>query len=222
VSASGGRNKIMKRNPIIYLCIVTIVATVVWMIEKPNKPRHGTAETARLFAELDPAKVTRIEIEHLINGIELKRHFYNWTIEEFKTAMGKKLEGGEVKAASKPAQEKIVADNAKVRRLIDTLKNTRVETIISSNPEKQAQLQVNNIGLQVRAYDSSGNLLAHLYIGKNGPDYMTTYVRKEGDDNVYLVKQYLGPLFTPQIDSWRYRSNWEKLAESRKSVAASK
>lgn len=201
------------KNPVIYLCIVTIVATIVWMIEKPSKPRHGTTETLSLFAELDPAKVTSVQIEHLINGIQLKRHLYNWTVSEFETDMANDLSQKEGKIFTPSSDQKIIADKIKVQLLLDTLKNTKVETIISSNPEKQAQLQVNKLGLQIRAHDSSGNVLAHLYVGKNGPDYMTTYVRKEGDNNVYLVKQYLGPLFAPQLDAWKYRSIWEKLSQ---------
>ena len=45
--------------------------------------------------------------------------------------------------------------------------------------------------------------LAHVYVGKNGPDIFSTYVRAEGADTVYLVDQILKNTYDRELKDWR-------------------
>jgi hypothetical protein len=78
------------------------------------------------------------------------------------------------------------------------------EDIISRNPSKQEIFQVDpNNGFEVEIKGEEDKTLAHFYIGKNGPDFMSTYFRKAGSDEVILYKGFhLRSRFDKPADAW--------------------
>ncbi|MBU1110921.1 DUF4340 domain-containing protein [Patescibacteria group bacterium] len=101
----------------------------------------------------------------------------------------------------------VVADQGSVPanqdRVDDILRVTTElirEELISENPDKQSDLQVNSSGTRVQLYQGD-NVVADYYVGQVGPDFYSTYVRKEGEDKVYLVNKVLASVVMP-LD-WR-------------------
>jgi hypothetical protein len=45
--------------------------------------------------------------------------------------------------------------------------------------------------------------IAHLYIGKSGPDLFSTYIRKAESDEVFLYEEHLRGQFDREVNNWR-------------------
>ena len=57
--------------------------------------------------------------------------------------------------------------------------------------------------MQVWFYDTEGTELAKLYLGKIGAGFGESYIRKEGDNNVYLTDHFLRVLFPADAQKWK-------------------
>lgn len=173
----------MKR-PVFYLLGALVLAAIVVLIERPGGTPGDREGTRQIFKTLDPNKVARIEIERLLDGVSLVREEKMWLV-------------------GKGDEPLTPADAAKVSEALTTLQQFTTTSLVSTNPEKQGVFQVNQLGLQVRAYDAAGALLAHVYVGKQGPDFFSTYVRHGGEDRVYLTRTSLSGHFPTVLEYWR-------------------
>jgi hypothetical protein len=201
----------MRGKSYLYLLGAVIIASGVVYFERPGEQRGGTAEHP-LIAGMARDTVARLEIEHLLNAVTLVRDGTAWQVQSLPSAMGAKLEAGKTDAvtAVTPPQPgpHFPADGARVQQVIDVLSGLSVGAVASRNPEKQNQLQLSALGLQVRAFDTAGKKIAHLFVGKQGPDYFTTYVRRDGEDEAYLVHEPLSGRFPVRVTDWRDKAVW--------------
>lgn len=197
----------MKRSYII-LILAVAVAALVWLIERPERPDVGDFSPFVMYPALDIKKVGRIEIEHLVNGIVLAKDGDDWKVSLLETGLGRQVEekkGGE-EGGGFP---QFKADRSKVDTFLDQIGRLEAQLLVSTNPEKQATYQVNKLAKQVRVFDTSGEQLVDLYIGKEGPEMFTAYVRQGGRDEVYLVGEHIGAALPAEVMSWRDRRIWE-------------
>jgi len=57
-------------------------------------------------------------------------------------------------------------------------------------------------GVEVKVFDAEQKILAHFFIGKTGPDFFSTYLRKEGSDEVLQLGS-ITSTFDKTIENWR-------------------
>lgn len=201
----------------IFLIAVIIVAAVVWIIERPGDERLSNFKPFRLYPGMNINDVEKIEIENLINGVLLIRIGDTWEVSPLETEMAKNLKsaekgGEEVNPPPTPAK----ANEERIKLAIEKLGNLEAGALASTNPEKQAIYQVNTLAQIVTISGRDGNILAKLYIGKLGPDMYSSYVRREGEDEVYLaainnrtenslyvIGEQISPFFAADASSWK-------------------
>lgn len=191
--------KIMKK-PLIYFAIAIVVALVVLAIEKPHYPRVGDTSEKYFIPGFDVAKVMRVEIEQLMDGATLKRDGKTWSVAEVVTPMKKQLVekgGGEI-----PEKVFRPADGARVTSALGAFGGLTEGVIVSENPEKQTAFQVDVAGLHVRIFGDNDELIADCIIGKNGPDFMSSYIRRSDENKVYLVNRTLTGFFSTRAEDW--------------------
>lgn len=96
------------------------------------------------------------------------------------------------------------ADSAAVHTALGKLTAMEKGDLISQNPEKQAQLEVDSTkGRLVTVYNASGKTLATFFIGKSGPDWNSNYVREKGSNEVYTVAGSIKYAFFNDNNRWR-------------------
>lgn len=183
------------RKPYLYLAGAIALALLVWWVERPEKPKRGDVATGYLFPDFKVDGTYRLEVEHLSDGVRLVKEGTSWKVANLK--------GGT------QGEEWFEADSARVKVALDAMAALELASLVGSNPEKHVKFEVDNIAVQVRAMNENGEKLVHLYVGKSGPDFMSTYVRKEGDDNVYLTNRYLRGSFNTEVENWREKTIWE-------------
>jgi len=90
--------------------------------------------------------------------------------------------------------------------LLDIFENMPRGELASRNPEKHEDLQVDDLGVNIQAWNKDGEQIVDAIIGKEGPALMTTYMRQANSDNVYLSIKNIRPVFNRT--DWRDKRVW--------------
>ena len=183
-----------------YLAAALVIAAVVFIVEKPEKPRIGDVAEKDFIANFDSSKIFGVKISQLIDGVVLKREGDVWQVSQLITPARKELnekEGGETELAAFQN-----ADKTRVMGAINSFSGMGEGVLVSDNPEKQMTYQVGVAGIKVSFFGADEKPIEELIIGKNGPDFASSYVRRANDNKVYLVRRTLTGFFSPRVDDW--------------------
>ena len=168
------------KKTIILVIILCILLGFAYFL---NRPRKKATEERLLFPEFDTEKVTTIRLYGRDNKLTLTKMDDQWAALE---------------------EDGLPADKEQITQALQMVAELNRDDIISKNPSKQEIFQVDpNNGFEVEIQGEEDKTLAHFYIGKNGPDFMSTYVRKADSDEVILYKGFhLKSRFDKPADSW--------------------
>ncbi|OQX51321.1 hypothetical protein B5M47_01285 [candidate division CPR3 bacterium 4484_211] len=183
---------VLKNKNILLLFILVFLIGIGYLLTR-GLP-WGRGET-KLFPHFNKEEVNRIEVKKGDDEIKLIKENSRWVVE---------------------TKEKALADEQKVANLLETTGGLSRSELISTNPEKQKDMQVDESGIRIRLFRDD-SLTADYYLGKSGPGYGTTYIRKEGEDRVYLVSEWLSG-FSPTAE-WRNLVVLKFVADDVSSVA---
>jgi len=96
------------------------------------------------------------------------------------------------------------ADKGEVENIFKTLNNMQRESIVSTDPNKYPVFELDPVnGAEVKISRSDHTLLAHFFVGKNGPDLISTYIRIGGEKDVLLLSGMIKPAFDKELKDWR-------------------
>ncbi|MGA1875451.1 MAG: DUF4340 domain-containing protein [bacterium] len=171
----------MKFKKTLFLLILLILlGLVAYLLERP-KDVTPSADTFPDFT------VDAAALIHIRNKGEV--------VALVKTDDGWKLEGEQ----GFPADPDLVK---KTLKSIDELK--KEHNVVSNNPQNQSLFEVDpNSGIEVKVSGQDDKVLANFFVGKTGPDFMSTYIRKADSDEVLLGEGYhLRSSFTRTAKSW--------------------
>ncbi|MBD3335885.1 MAG: DUF4340 domain-containing protein [Candidatus Eisenbacteria bacterium] len=102
------------------------------------------------------------------------------------------------------------ADETKVDRVLENIPDFHTRDLVSRNPDKQETFEVtDSLGTKVTVLGSGGTELAHFLVGKQGPGFMSTYVRPAGENTVLLVPKYMRSNYDVNQPTWRDKSIFE-------------
>lgn len=191
----------MKNRPILYLLVVIAVAAGVWFLERPDQGPKDDAQRVQFFPKLDPLQIQKLEISYLMDGVTLEKKDGQWTATPVPTALSAQI--GAQNNVPAPSGTPVEADPWTVGAALKTLAALESQSLLSRDAKGQPRLQVNEVGTHVKAYDAAGQVVADIYIGKTGPDLVSTAVRRNGEPEVYLAKGYLGPQFLAVAEKWK-------------------
>lgn len=210
----------MKKSYLI-LVIVLLIGIFVWFLEQPGQ-HISDFSPFMLYSKLPLDEVVKIEIEHLIDGTRLLKNGDQWRAEEIQTQMGEQI----------PEKKEFLGVNykgnkEKIEKILNKIKKLEAKNFVSENPEKQVIYQVGKLGKHVKIYKENGDVLANFYIGKNGDTPFISYVRREGEDEVYLATvsdepregiiqlgENINGLMPADVMSWRDKTIWSVVPNS--------
>ena len=161
---------------------------VVLIFENPfGKSEHEKkVETATpLFPNFDKEQVAKIEIIAIDGTTTLSKQNGNWIV----TSMD-----------NYPADSEGIAE---LLTKVGEFKNTQR---VSNNPEKQAEFEVDSTGVEAKLMDENDKLLAHLFVGKTTPGFLSSYVRPADSNDVYVAQGYLQSVFNKGTRTWKDRT----------------
>jgi Domain of unknown function (DUF4340) len=190
-------------RPFIWLLIVLAVAGAIFVLARPDRPRVDTASEAMLIQDFASERVARVEIAQLLDGAVLAREPDGWLVAELPTAMRRELLVKEGRPL--PPEEWRRADGTRVASALGSFGGLSEGVVVSENPEKRSLYQVDATGLAVRLIDADGKTVADLVIGKSGPDFGSSYVRRADENAVRLIDRLLVGVFSPVASDWLER-----------------
>jgi hypothetical protein len=186
----------MKRSTLILAGILALLTLAAFLVLQRPGEQSISAGDGEMLVSYDSAAVDKIEVKSVSGTTVLQREGSGWML-------------------TVPLRAQ--ADDGSVRQLLSQGRTIAVKAMVSSNPQKQGVFQVDSTGTLVRI-STGGEERAAFRIGKGGPSYTETYVRREGSDDVYLADGMLLHVFVRQPRDWRDKAILRLPQESIKTV----
>jgi len=161
----------MKKTAIIILFLF-MIGVLIWLISKPDSAPQKMPEMIRF----NPADVFSLILAH--EGAEtifLRRSGDQWKL---------------LKECSED-KKMAFAQAAAVQHLLDDLANMDVVRVVTRNPEYYEKLHVGSGSTQVLLKDKGDSVITNLFVGKQGRDLISTYLRVDGMPEVLAVNKVL-------------------------------
>ncbi|MBD3184056.1 DUF4340 domain-containing protein [Candidatus Poribacteria bacterium] len=176
----------MKNKKILILLSIFIVLLVITIIlERPFGDKESDEETL-IFPDFDADQVVSVEIKTKDKEVKLNKEGDTWIV---------------------ATADNYAADAKAVSDMLAKVKELEISLVASKSADKHAQFEVDEEnGTQIKLFGPEDKLLAHLFVGKMGSDFMSTYVRKANQDRVLLVDGYLKSSFDKGTRGWRNRT----------------
>lgn len=172
------------RTTIILFGVFLILLVFVYLVEGPlsEKERTMKERVVALFPDFQKDSAGRISIKDASQEVLLERKDAGWEIAN---------------------TDGFFADPQLVDAALQAVAFFKQDTIASKNPEKKEIFEVvPGKGMEVIISDAELKPLAHFFMGKPSPDSFSSYLRKDGSDQV-LQTTVNKTVFLKDVKSWR-------------------
>jgi hypothetical protein len=163
--------------------LVALIGATVWVMQRPGE-QSSSGESADVLVSYDSAAVDRMDISTPSGTVSLVREGDAWMI-------------------ASPIRAR--ADHRLVAAAIGQGRSLKLKAHVSSNPAKQQLFQIDSASSLVRVF-AKGAEVAAFHVGKPGPTYTETYIRREGSKDVFLTDGMLSMVFARPARDWRNKS----------------
>lgn len=179
----------MKTKQLLILgAIFIVLAVVILLFENPfgQSEYEKKVETAMpLFPNFNAEQVMEIEIIATGETTTLSKQNGSWVV---------------------ASMDNYPADSEGVAELLSKVTEFKNTQRVSNNPEKQAEFEVDSTGVEAKLMDANNEVLAHLFVGKTTPGFLSSYVRPADANDVYVAQGYLQSVFNKGTRTWKDRT----------------
>jgi hypothetical protein len=187
------------KHSLIAFFILILLLVLILLFENPFTPPKK--ENKKLFPHFNPQEISVVHIQHLSQEVRLFKEKGEWRV----ASMAPSPLEGEGRGEGESNVHSFSTDTDRLQSLFTTIANLESSDLISSNPEKYNLFQVTaTLGTTVEL--EGGTQSIHFILGKSGPDFSSTYLRKldpPEDKQVYLISEELRGTFTANLFEWR-------------------
>lgn len=192
----------MKRHLTTLVAILVVLGVLIFLFsDSQNLNKTHANDPLFGFTKND---IAAFQVNNFLQGYAFQKDSDSWTIQRVQNDMTKSLmASGKMEQAisTEDATGKPV-DLVKVTSLLTHLTTLTIGEPIASEPASAAHFQINQYSPHVILFDKSGKELGRLYIGKPGPEVMTTYVKRNAENDVYLVDESMSGLLLYPYEDW--------------------
>lgn len=173
----------MEKNRLYLLAgVLVVLVLAAYFLTKSDK-RSSTGDTTEKLYEFDSAAVDRLEITQDGRKITISKVNGEWKLTD-------------------PIEYRV--NQEFVNAALSDLKNYRLLSLVSENPENKDQFGFGDSAKVVFSVFQSGNLTGTIEIGKVPDAPNQTYIKAADDDKIYLAYNFLRNNFVrPSLESWR-------------------
>jgi len=186
----------MKQTTWILVGALVVLAVITFFVLRQPGETSASESSGVMLVSYDSASVDKIEVTAPGTSVTLEKQGNGWMV---------------------TAPLRYRADQSVITAAVGKGKNIEVKNVVSSNPEKQHLFQVDSAGTLIQVY-AGGSPVAAFRVGKPGPSYMETYVRKEGSNDVFLAEGMFTYVFSHPAKDWRDKSIYKSEPELIRSV----
>ena len=179
-----------------------VLAAIAGIVHLSSKDEG--LKTKRVYA-FEQKQVESFKINHFTQSYLFKKLDGLWQIKRAENQLTKKITDdkkakGKVSKKDKPKFEE--ANSLEVTKALTYLINLEVREPIATATKKENIFEINPYALHVIFYDGEQNELGRLYIGKQGPDLMSSYVSEKSLGAVYLVEENFKLMLLREYEEW--------------------
>lgn len=190
----------MKRQISILLTIFLVLILGLFIFADPLGKQEDDEDKKDLFT-FQKEDVASFQIDNYTQAFLFQKKGGDWYVAQSQNELTKKIQKqNEDQTADKQKLKK--ADPVKVTSLLTTILAIQIDEPIAAEPNSAQIFQINEHSLHVRFYDEKGEMLGRLDVGKQGPDIMSSFIRKNKENEIYLIDQNLQGLLLYPYEEW--------------------
>lgn len=190
----------MNRHIKALILFALVLVAAVFYVEHYNN--HPEIKSAKPFLNYGLDRVASFEVHHFIDALRFTESEGNWSVQKIESKLAQSLKQKEGKSIATPDAEPSRARNLEIIKALTYLTELKVGEPISTNKTAPDVFQINQFSLQVILKDKDGNTLDTIYIGKQAPEPMSSYVRKNDEQEIYLANHDFRMMFFKTKDEW--------------------
>ncbi len=179
----------MKKKQILILGgIFVLLLLVILIFENPfrmSEYQKKIEAATVLFPNFKKEEVTKVEIIATGQTSTLVKQDGTWVV---------------------ASMDNYPADSESIDELFTKVAEFDNANLVSDNPKNQSEFQVDITGIETKLFGANDKVLAHLFVGKNTPGFLSSYVRVADSNNVYTAQGYLQGVFDKSTRTWKDRT----------------
>ncbi|MBF0106644.1 MAG: DUF4340 domain-containing protein [Deltaproteobacteria bacterium] len=155
------------------------------------------------FFNFDQGQVFAFQVNHFTTAHFFKKEASgSWLIKQVENQLAREIKQKTGTAAAREDTEFKQADSAEVSKALTYLIELKNLNPVSTEKNKPGLFEINDHSLHVVLFDREQKILDKIYIGKNGPDPLTSFLKRQNSDNIYLADQDFRLLFFRNYNDW--------------------
>lgn len=195
----------MQKNLVI-LALIFGILLAAFLVYNRNLNELGVkSKSGFLLTALKQDDVTSFQINNFTEGYHFKKGDTGWSVKRVETPLVQKIRTENIDALVPPTTQEQQADTMAVSRLLTHLFLLEVTEPIATGSGAVAKFQINEHSPHVVFFDKRGKALTRLFVGKQGPDFMSSFVRRGDEDAIYLVEKNLHTLMLLPFEDWLFK-----------------
>lgn len=228
----------MKRQAIVLSSILAILLLAVFFVRRSHNVNEG-GQQKKLF-NLESDSIAAFEINQFTQGLYFSKEGENWVVQKLKTDLTESIEAESETSPTTPKKKKVgkspdtnespvPADPVKISSLLANLTTLKTGEPVATEKVSVSKFQINPHSLHAILYGKDGRELDRFYVGKMGPDFMSSFVKKGAfgtgsaqENLVYLVNENLQGLMSYSYEQWLLPENTDGIAKEGISPAPAK
>lgn len=192
----------MNKHLKVLLLAFFLLAALVFFFANPLK--NGSDLEPKSLFTFKTADVAGFQINNFVTGLDFKKDGETWLVKRSKNKLVEELE---LKVKEPHAITKIDKDYTRANALIIAKFLPHLTALTVSEPiakltDKPGLFEINEHSLHVIFRDKNGRELGTIFIGKQGPDLFSSFVKTGNSDDVYLVEENLRTLTLKDYKDW--------------------
>jgi hypothetical protein len=193
----------MKKLPLLAILLIVVIGIIVISNQLSNK--KPTEDTLAFFPQFSEESCGSLKVTTASETTVLLHKDGKWVVSgSTETA----VVGNPLSQSVAPSKtQEYPADSTAIQMALDKIKAMKKEDLISQNKDKQIEYEVDTTkGIRLDVYSDKGTLKGTVYIGKNGSDWSSNFIRAKGSNDVYLVSGSVKYAFFTEKTRWKNKS----------------
>jgi hypothetical protein len=192
----------MNRHLKTLLLAFLVLAALVFFFANPLK-NEPESEPKSLFS-FKTEDVAGFQINNFVSGLDFKKDDETWFVRRIRNKLAQELEAkaGDGKSVTEEDKDYTLAKALVLAKFLPHLTSITVGEPIAKLTDKPGLFEINEHSLHVIFRDKDQKELGTLYIGKQGPDLFSSFVKSGHSDDVYLVEENLRTLTLKEYEDW--------------------
>jgi hypothetical protein len=200
----------MKVKNLSVLAVILVVLIAIIVIANQLSNKKPSEESLVFLPQFSAAACTELLVVEGKDSAKIVRKGTGWFVVPVQTkssATASPITQPGAPAVTPSADDEYPADSAAVQTALEKLKGLKKDDLISRNPQKQAELEVDSAkGIYVEAFNDKSKSIGSLYIGKSGPNWDAHFIREKGSSDVYLASGSVRFSFFGSAQKWKNKS----------------